>query len=301
MGRCGSWRRIDYEIDSMKSLKDIFQANRVYDDIKADIMNSLGEMSQGKSTRTLYRFISFPKKMRGTNDYEENEVIKDIRLMRISLANPMLFNDPMDPIVKVWIEKYCPSLLAGDSQADVTKVMGNFRICSMVHTPNDACQTCSAEQLPEPYLNTLMWGYYTGNHTGICIKYKITQDMLLNHSDDKRKLILGDVRYRQNKEMSDCITFENALLAKSSSWQHENETRLIYFTERNNDLKFRNGRQRKYCSLDGFEIEAIYMGYKITGGYKQAIKNAIIGMGVELYQMEFDMNDITKLKENREF
>lgn len=217
----------------------------------------------------------------------------------------MNFNDPMDPLIRVWAEelvKNNPSVEARVIAQLIEMAMNPFRIgCTMdsVDRKYNEDHPKENERMTKPFLNTLMWGHYTNNHTGVCIKYRITPDMLERYNDEKRTLILGDVRYRRQKAMSDYITLDNALLAKSDSWIKENETRLIFYTENAKDLKYSNGKKRNYVPLEGFEIEEIYLGYKIKDEFKKAIIDAVAGKHIMLYKMRFDMYDITKLKAER--
>lgn len=259
------------------------------------ILEELNLFPKQTEVRELYRFVGFPP-LRRNKDISENEVIKDIREGRITLGNPMRFNDPMDPIIRVWIEKQCKNK-SNDKNIQIMSrlinyAMNSFRICSLVREPSNSR---FFNNTIDPFENTLMWSHYAKSHTGLCIKYKITPDVLNRHTDNSRILLLGDVRYRGQKELSDYISLDNSLLAKSQSWEYEQETRLIFFTEERKDLKYKNGRMRNFVPLDGFEVESVYMGYRISDEYKNAVKTAIAGTDVQLYQMSFKPHDITKL------
>ena len=278
-----------------------------YSSISSLIKEEVGKMRKElcNQERTLYRFSGFARQ-RKDKPISENEIINDIREGRITLSNPMNFNDPMDPLIRVWAEelvKANSSLQIGAIAKLIEMAMKPFRIGCMMDSEDRMFKENHPKEneikKTKPYLNTFMWGHYTNNHTGVCLKYKITPEMLTRYNDEKRTLILGDVRYRWQKAMSDYITLDNALLAKSNSWKKENETRLIFYSEYAKDLKYSNGRKRNYVPLGGFEIEEIYLGYKIKDEYKQAIKDAVAGKNITLYQMKFDMYDITKLKAER--
>lgn len=270
-----------------------------YECITSLIKQEMGKLSKelNNQPKSLYRFTGFGRQ-RKDKPISENEIIKDIRDGRITLSNPMNFNDPMDPLIRVWAEelvKNNPSAEARVIAQLIEMAMSPFRIGCMMDSVDRRYNEKEGKR-SKPYLNSLMWGHYTNNHTGVCIKYKITPEMLMRYNDEKRTLILGDVRYRWQKAMSDYITLDNALLAKSNSWEKENETRLIFYSEYAKDLKYSNGRKRNYVPLEGFKIEEIYLGYKIKDDFKQAIIDAVAGKNITLYQMMFDMHDITKLK-----
>ena len=287
-------QELNFELDV--ALENIMDGNigSAYYHINNLILEELNLLPKQTNVRELYRFVGFPPLRRG-KDISENQVIKDIREGRITLGNPMKFNDPMDPIIRVWIEKQCKNKTR-DKNIQIMSQLINFamnslRICSLVREPSKSIFFNTID----PFKNTLMWSHYAKSHTGLCIKYKITPDVLNRHTDHSRILLLGDVRYRGQKELSDNISFDNSLLAKSQSWEYEQETRLIFFTEERKDLKHKNGHIRNFVPLDGFEVESVYMGYRISDEYKKAVKNAILGTNKQLYQMSFLPYDITKL------
>ena len=208
--------------------------DKAYECITSLIKQEVGKLSKelNNQSKSLYRFTGFGRQ-RKDKPISENEIIKDIRDGRITLSNPMNFNDPMDPLIRVWVEelvKANPTAHPGVIVQMIDMAMKPFRIGCMMDSVDRKFKEShpkEKDRKTEPFLNTLMWGHYTNNHIGVCIKYKITPEMLARYNDEKRTLILGDVRYRWQKAMSDYITLDNALLAKSNSWEKENETRLI--------------------------------------------------------------------------
>lgn len=97
--------------------------------------------------------------------------------------------------------------------------------------------------------------------------------------------ILSFVRYRGHKILNDFITLDNALLAKC--WEYEQETRLIYYTKTklNSD----------YVPLPGFPIKAIFMGYRISSKVRDFLKKFVSTHNIDLYQMTFLPDDITRM------
>ena len=108
---------------------------------------------------------------------------------------------------------------------------------------------------------------------------------------------MGSVKYRNSKAMSDYITLDNALLAKGECWNYEHEERLIYYS-RNNIIAAgqENKRDNGYTSLNGFKIIAIFLGYRISEKDKKDVVEAAKGRNIEIYQVGFNENDITKEK-----
>ena len=262
------------------------------------IREELDAMPKETHDRILYRFVGFPTY--GTNrEISGDEILEDIKLGRITLSNPMSFNDPMDPIIRVRTEERQKLQTRDRNLKRVAELIheatAHFRICSLVGEKGTRKNLFN--RLNEhPYENVLMWGHYAKCHTGICIKYRIKPQVLAGYTNMDRIMLLGDVRYREQKELNNYITLNNALLAKSGSWKYERETRLIYFTTDEKDLKDSKGDIMNYVPMSGFEIESIYMGCKMNKRYKQALWQAIQGKHIDLYQMEFDMDDITKIR-----
>ena len=137
-----------------------------------------------------------------------------------------------------------------------------------------------------------MWAHYADSHRGICIQYEITKESLAIHNNDNQILRMVDVRYRNKKAMSDYITIDNALLAKGECWEYEHEKRLIYFKKNTIDQA---KNYDDYIQLEGFNIKAIYLGYRISESDKRDVIEAVKGKKINLYNIEFDNNDITKL------
>ena len=50
----------------------------------------------------VFRFTSIPE-IEGCESFEANPIIKDILSDSLTFSNPVNFNDPMDPILRTWI------------------------------------------------------------------------------------------------------------------------------------------------------------------------------------------------------
>lgn len=257
--------------------------------------NELKFFDEYRGSRILFRFAGLKdieevyKDANSTKEKrrqaEEDPVIADIRSNALSLSNPLYFNDPMDPILRVWLklkEKKCKKGNDSEFFSLASKAIGRVRIaCFCGKGNNPTINDC----------NPLMWAHYAKSHKGVCIEYEFTPESIAAHNDDDHVLLLHDVRYRNFKAMSDYITLDNALLAKANCWSYESEKRLIYYSKKDAHKK-----EIKYVSLPGFRIRAVYMGYCIDSLYESVLKELCKDKNIPLYKMEFDMNDITKLK-----
>lgn len=245
-----------------------------------------------------YRFIGLPSDGVGSS-LKEQGIIKDIYEERMTLANPMNFNDPLDPIIKIWVsetKKRCSKELEKKMYMVLEQAIRYMRIGCMAKEHSSNGDVLRRNSHLEPYKNTLMWGHYANGHRGICIRYKIKKDVLDLHTDDNKILTFGDIRYRNYKAMSGYITFDNALLAKTADWRYECEGRLIYIS--NNTEEFRDGRGNiiEYTPLDGFKIEAVYLGTRINKVHEKIVLDAAKSINVPVYKMIFNLNNLTDLQ-----
>lgn len=202
---------------AMENLRD-GNSERAFDHVNSLIYEELSKLEDIDTSISLFRFTGIPDI--GTPN--DNPVIKDIELGRITLGNPDQFNDPMDPILREWAklqiksskDKYEKDLFKIAQQA-----LQRLRIGCLVKTGdigNDETKIESSGDINE--CDLLMWAHYADSHKGICIKYRIDSDTLSHHNDNQQLLKIGNVRYRGYKVMSDYITLDNALLAKADCW-----------------------------------------------------------------------------------
>lgn len=231
-----------------------------------------------------------------SNSKGYDEIKTDIQNNRITLSNPFKFNDPMDPILKVWVnmqKKEQPQKTNKELFKIAKNALKNLRICCM------ADSRTLGDNAP------LMWSHYADGHKGIAIKYKVTKEALERYNDAEHLLRLCPVRYRDHKELNHYITIDNALLAKGSCWEYESEHRLLYFSTEDGEFKPNDAeekaspKRKDFISLDGFEIEEIYLGALIDSNKESEIKQIAKSIGVSAFKMRYDDSDITKLKADK--
>lgn len=255
-----------------------------YEHLLRLIHDELSQISNENFPQTFLRFCS----LANAKGYEE--IKKDIQDGRITLSNPFKFNDPMDPILKVWLD-----LQKKESWNQQEKhffkmaknALKNLRIC------------CMADAMTNEKNLPLMWSHYADSHKGIAIKYKITRECIEHYNDEEHVLRLCPVAYRSEKPICNVITIDNALLAKGACWEYEAEHRLLYFTMNKNDLIVGDDKEKcsDFISLKGFEIEAIYLGAMISGKKETEIKRLAALNEIPIYKMKYNKNDITLLIE----
>ena len=287
----------------MRNLNDIFNIDTsiesivdgnsgpAYEHLANLLYDELSEFPIYKGpSMNLYRFVGLVVLSKGAKS-ERKPIIDDLKTSSLTFGSPHRFNDPMDPILREWLNLR-KKRTHRSIDKKLFKLLGNsiknLRICCLSKKVPSSCDV---------FLNPLMWSHYADSHRGICIQYEITEDNLNSYNDNERILRLGSVRYRNSKAMSDYITLDNALLAKGECWNYEHEERLIYYSKNNirtarQDIKEKDG----YTSLKGFKITAIFLGYRISDNDKREVVEAVRGRNIDIYQVTFNENDITKLK-----
>lgn len=250
------------------------------------LKEELTQITNENVPKSLLRFCGI------SNENSFNEIKKDIQQGRLTFSNPFKFNDPMDPILKVWIEtnkRNSNSQLNKRFFKSVVNALKNLRICCM------ADSTDLSENLP------LMWSHYANSHKGIAIKYKITQDILNRYNDNQHLLRLCPVIYREHKPMTDNITIDNALFAKGHCWNYEAEHRLIYFSEITSEFKEKDNatgkfKRKDYLPLYEFKIEEVYLGTEIEKKKEAEILEITKNKKIPTFKIKYDSHDITRLQ-----
>lgn len=272
------------------------------------LFDEFNELPQLNGKHRLFRFVSIPNKA------GRESLIQDITQNRITLANPKNFNDPMDPILREWLEMQIRDAKFKED-AITFKLLKNalkhLRICSLSGYKDSHCHygLTTSERQKQVY-NPLMWAHYANSHKGICIEYEITPECLERLNNDNELLRLCPCAYREHKPMTDGITLDNALMAKASCWSYEEEARLIYYSkdmsrwanptyeDKNGKKNTKEARLLDYIFLEGFSVKAIYFGVRISQRDYDDVTKCLqsINPSVEIYKMEFNKDDITQLK-----
>lgn len=266
------------------------------------------ELPPLRGTHRLFRFVRIPKST------GRESLFQDITRNRITLANPKNFNDPMDPILREWLDMQIKNAEYRE-EAGTFKLLKNalkqLRICSLSgYKECHLIDKLSSSKKQGQRLNPLMWAHYADSHKGICIEYEITPECLARHNNDNELLRLCPCSYLKQKPMTDGITLDNAIKAKASCWSYEEEARLIYYSKDmskwlNPDWKAEDGKKntkeskfRDYIFLEGFEVKAIYLGVRLSQKDYHEVTSLIqrLKPSVELYRMKFKKEDITQLE-----
>lgn len=136
--------------------------------------------------------------------------------------------------------------------------------------------------LSKTFDNELLWAYYASGHTGFAIEYDIDiLEQSLNYNAYAQQLYKFDVEYWNDVPQIDISTIRgNEIVemlkrfigAKSSSWAHEKEIRLIF---ENTGL----------FEIDYKAVTAIYFGCRMPDGDIDYIMEKLKGRGLKYFKM----------------
>lgn len=257
------------------------------DNLCNDVFQSIPKVTD---ERTLFRFTGLTaagEKNGEKWDGEKCYAFNDIKNGRLSFGAPKLFNDPMDPLIRVWAK----SRLKHPDDFDDKKLyqlindtLDKIRISCLI----DPLRFSVMQKFKTPTIadcNQLMWAHYADSHRGICIQYRVKPDNLV---DDNNKIVrLLEVNYDKGFPVDGNIPLVDSLCVKGDYWKYEKETRLIMYSRK---------KLNDYYSQDGYDIEAVYMGCIIEHEKRDYLKKMLKGTAIKLFQMDFSKDDITKLE-----
>lgn len=218
------------------------------------------------------------------NEYTLSDLINNT----ITVCSPKKMNDPFDSLINLWGSENNLKEICTDKMHiyPFSKSFDYFRIrCFSKSTGNTAIK------------NILMWSHYAGEHTGFCIKYKLSKHFIKQEENDNDEhMYLKKIIYKDEKIdlHIHSINTDLAFATKKKCWKYEDEVRLIAFNP-NIEGDFQS------IELDeSSEIEAIFFGYKCSDLVINTIKNIFIQKkGIRMpkfYKMDLDINNVYKMK-----
>lgn len=224
---------------------------------------------------------------RNVNKY----TLSDLNNNVITLAPPNKMNDPLDSLYLLWVENFSNLYEEKNIEKPVylqllKESFKNYRIRSFV-----ANQIATSDD--RIIQNMLMWSHYAGEHTGYCIKYKLSK-YFIKFFDKEREYthFMKDIDYIKDIKIDitqEVINTETAFFMKHSLWQYEKEFRLISY-DAQNENEFPN------IPLDeNSKIEAIYFGCRCSEQDKKLIKDIArngSNKHIDFYEMRYNMKDV---------
>lgn len=218
--------------------------------------------------------------------------LSDLISNTITVCHPSKMNDPFDSLFLLW-----------SSESNLNRICKNnahikpfsdsfqyFKIRSFVGNKKLSLDNNLIRKV-------VMWSHYADAHKGFCIRYKLSTVFIKQaQGNGYSHKYLKRVHYLSKNEKCDILTKKkdaNSLFIwKSTEWKYENEIRLISYDPSCKD-------DHLQIPLDkNSMIEAIYFGYRCV---ESNVKNImqILGEGVQYFKMDYDPNNVYKLKVNK--
>ena len=298
-----------------QGIRHLKKINVIDSKLYIDLHYKLGEYSyfNGQKKKALKEFKSWAKFHFQQNQFFEDieyysfrpdnkHTLADLKECKITFSDPQTFNDPVDPLIAPWFETR--KLIESNAQRREIieleeKALSSIKIrcfiCNkIIPKTEDEKKEYKNQPDSEPYKQVLMWSHYTNKHQGICIKYKfpVTYDL---YKQWKEPIWLERVEYKnkfylENLGKAKDLSITDAFFTKNSVWKYENETRLLFYDNKN---------KKKHIGLDIKEdwISDIYFGVNCSSEYKKAVKECLKGKNIAFHQMKKDLNDIFTLKD----
>lgn len=231
-------------------------------------------------------FISF----RSASDF----VINDLRKQTISCSPISSFNDPLDTPLINWYEEYNKQ-----HTNDVEHLFGEvlkeaFMFLRVRSFARDTTLPFKKDYdmpfkriVEQKCYDMAMWAYYADNHKGVCCKYQIPQEVLSKEPEDETLTVIAPIRYIDELPLAETINMEEAMLYKHKTWEHENESRLLFYS---------TGEDVAYPIVSLPEcLKEVYIGYKCDR-QKQILEALKDQPQVKVFQMKLDENNLLRLR-----
>ena len=217
------------------------------------------------------------------NEYSLADLINDT----ITVAPSYKMNDPFDSIINLWasvdnLENICEEK---EHIMPYHQSFDYYRIRSFCSGVNNAAIE-----------NVLMWSHYAGEHTGFCIRYKLSRHFIKQEkSENYVHMYLKEIQYTDEKISLNTNSIDSniAFATKKKDWEYEHEVRLIVYDPT---------KIQDFYGIpldDDSSIEGIYFGYRCSEQNINTIKNIFKQRKMEcpnFYKMEIDQEDVYKMK-----
>lgn len=285
----GNYYPCDYQEHVNKTISDVYScAGEIY-----------AKMDKIETSDKYYKIGQYYNTLLGTDFKEQSYVnvfsfrryneysLSDLINNTITVCPSSKMNDPFDSIINLWgsadnLEKICKDK---KHIKPMCSAFNLYRIRSF----------CLGNR-NTPTKKVLMWSHYAGEHTGFCIKYKLSNHFIKQKENENcEHMYLKRIKYTNEKTSiaTNSIDTNLAFATKSKEWKYENEVRLIVYNP--------NKTEQFYgIDLDNeSKIEAIFFGYRCSEIVINTIKNIFINKNTKIpkfYKMILDENNVYNLK-----
>ena len=217
------------------------------------------------------------------NEYSLSDLINNT----ITVSPSTKMNDPLDSVINLWgnENKFRNQCKEKKHVKPYSQSFDYYRIRAF----------CLGKGY-SPIRNILMWSHYAGEHTGFCIKYKLSKHFICQKENPEYEhMYLKKIKYTNEKVNLSVKSIDSnlAFATKKRDWKYENEVRLILYNP-NNSAPF-YGIQLDTMS----EIEAIFFGYRCPESTISTIMNIFANSKTKspkFYKITLDDTNIYNLK-----
>ena len=217
------------------------------------------------------------------NEYTLSDLINN----EITVSPSKKMNDPFDSIINLWADANKNATNSADRKiiAPLLNSFDNYRIRAFCFGKGNS-----------PIKKVLMWSHYAGEHTGFCIKYKLSKHFICQEKNQRYEhMYLKKIAYTNKKInlLTPKINSDLAFATKNINWKYEKEVRLIVYNPNKRELFY----GIKLDSLS--KIDTIFFGYRCPDSTINTIKNLFIEKHTEtpkFYKMILDEKNIYNLK-----
>lgn len=261
--------------------------------VQAHLYNAMAQITPDSTNQSM-DYYSF----RGITSYSINEITNE----QISLAHPRSFNDPLDTLLNWRISNEIKnfsgkSLEEQEFILQLKKATEHIKMRCLIGAKKKA-----GDNLTDVYvedLPVLMWSHYANSHKGMCVKYRFKKDFFKEYMvGSKELLFICPVIYEEKIQQAgnQKLLMGNELLIKSKDWEYENEKRMIFYSmpDASSDIKS-NVSEFPMLDCKG-AIQSIYLGVKCSDADVRLVEKAIGDKDIQLFKMEIDSNNPTRLK-----
>lgn len=289
----------ELHIDGIFDLNNLFHNNKTISDVYSFAGEIYAKMDKIETSDKYYKIGQYYNTLLGSDFKDQSYVnvfsfrryneysLSDLINNTITVCPSSKMNDPFDSIINLWgsadnLEKICKDK---KHIKPMCSSFNQYRIRSF----------CLGNR-NTPTRKVLMWSHYAGEHTGFCIKYKLSNHFIKQKENENcEHMYLKKIKYTNEKTSiaTNSIDTNLAFATKSKEWKYENEVRLIVYNP--------NKTEQFYgIDLDNeSKIEAIFFGYRCSEVAINTIKNIFINKNAKVpkfYKMILDENNVYNLK-----
>lgn len=221
--------------------------------------------------------------------YNEHS-LSDLINNTITVSPSTKMNDPFDSLINLWAsEEQLKQTYVNSESKHITPLCKSFKFFRV--------RSFCIENDKLPVRNILMWSHYAGEHTGFCIKYKLSNHFIKQEDDESNyeHMYLKRITYTDDKVNLNVSTINSdlAFATKHKDWKYENEVRLIVYNPNKTDDFYG-------IKLDkDSEIEAIFFGYRCSEQtittIKKLFSHKVNCYMPKFYKMELNSSNVYEL------